>query len=393
MKRQFRRNRLLLIGALCLLAATAACGQADSTSPTTLPDGTSPPSRSTDYPTLLVPTPTPVSRVAINRIWTVSPSLEEQIFRSDQIVRATLLSVSTSTESLPSDPGVAPTYRAVHELRFTVHEYLMGSGSSEIVVVVRDDHTFVSEADARRRAEEQLSQRKTTWDDRESILFLRAGQPDQFGGSSAATRSSSAPSLEFTLTNPVIQAPWDYSIDTLSRAWLPSSNAGSSSTRSPKTDSQAQMFITDGSQSPPPSVSLSDLRSKIAEMETTLAAGAGIEGFLGCIEAKILHARHRQVEPWNPSQLEATIASGLGAGSEVNRFQGFRGDGYDRFRLAGPDADLFLTRAADNDEDPKNGFVNLLSVAKPLPAGVYSRYFPYWESSGSKGSPNEMVAS
>ena len=27
-----------------------------------------------------------------------------------------------------------------------------------------------------------------------------------------------------------------------------------------------------------------------------------------------------------------------------------------------------------------------------LHLGLYNRYFPYWESSGSMGSPNEMMA-
>ena len=78
----------------------------------------------------------------------VSPSLEEQIFDSDTIVRASLLSASARAETVPSDPGVAPTYRPVHELRFTVHEYLKGSGPAEIVVVVRDEYTSNAESDA-----------------------------------------------------------------------------------------------------------------------------------------------------------------------------------------------------------------------------------------------------
>ena len=301
----------------------------------------------------------------------MSASLEEQIFRSNGIVRATLLSASTSTQTIPSDPGVAPTYQAVHELRFMVHEYLKGSGPNEIVVVVRDDHAFVSEADARRRAEVRLSERNTTWDDREGILFLRIVRPHRYSGPDPLARISSGSALEFTLTNPFVQTPWDYSIDTLSRVWLPS-------TRRPDMGDSEELFITDGSRLPQPSVSLGELRSKIAKMETTLAAGEGIEGYLVCIELKIAHERHRRVQPWTPTQFEATIASGLAAGEEVDRRRGFGGDGYDRFRLTGPDADLFLTSVTDVDKNPKSGFVNLLSVARPLPAGTY-RFQNHWQ--------------
>ena len=133
----------------------------------------------------------------------VSPSLEEQIFDSDTIVRASLVSASAVTETAPSDPGVAPTYRAVHELQFTVHEYLKGSGPSEIVVVVRGEHTYLAESDALAWAQSELSVPKTDWDDRQGILFLKT-RPYQLGGGSE-TRYRAA--FEFTLSNPAIRAP------------------------------------------------------------------------------------------------------------------------------------------------------------------------------------------
>ncbi len=283
-------------------------------------------------PTLLVPTPTPEIHSSTDPAYSVSPSLEEQVFFSDAIVRASLLSARAGTETVPSDPGVAPTYRAVHELRFTVHEYLKGSGPSEVVVVVRDEDTFVAETDALSWAQEQLLERKTTWDDREGVLFLWTAEPYQPGGASGSQRSteqgdtaqrSPVPALEFTLSNYVVQTPWDYSINTLSRAWLPTRDAGSPATRSSESSNaarQAQVYITDGSQSPPPVVSLLDLRSQIAELETTLASGAGIEGFRECIWYKIYRERtYRAGSPWTPAQFEATSVSGSAAGTDVHR--------------------------------------------------------------------------
>ena len=309
--------------------------------------------------------------------------MEEQIFFSDAIVRASLLSARAGTETVPSDPGVAPTYRAVHELRFTVHEYLKGSGPSEVLVVVRDDHTFVTEADALDWAQEQLLERKTTWDDREGVFFLRTAEPYQSGGASgdsqrSTAQSSPVPALELTLSNPVFQTPWDYSIDTLSRAWLPSRAAGSSATRSSESSStarQAQVFITDSSQPPPPVVSLSDLRSKIAELETTLASGAGIEGFRECIWGKIYYERTYRAGPaWTPPEFEATLASGSAIGAEVHRrnIPNYRrGPQYHRFWLSGPHVDLFQSGVEDDDPVPDNGYDHTLVLARPLPAGEY----------------------
>ena len=390
MEKQLRRNLLAIF--LCVLAVAVACGQGDTSNPTltprpsapALPDPTPAPraaSVPTVPPTLLVPTPTPEIHSSTDPVYSVSPSLEEQVFFSDAIVRASLLSASAGTESVPSDPGVAPTYRAVHELRFTVHEYLKGSGPSEVLVVVRDEDTFVAETDALSWAQEQLTERETTWDDREGVLFLRTAEPYQSGGASGGSQRSTAqsspvPALEFTLSNYVVQTPWDYSIDTLSRAWMPSGDAGSSAPRSSESSStarQAQVYITDGSQSPPPVVSLLDLRSKITELETTLASGAGIEGFWECIGTKILRERtYRAGPPWTPAQFEATLVSGSAAGTEVHRkYNPYRETQYHRFWLSGQAGGLFQTLIDDADSVPDNGYDHALALARPLPAGEY----------------------
>ena len=376
-------DRAIAAGALFLLAV-AACGHGDAPlrtltprpSATALPDPTPTLGEApmpNMPPTPLVPTPTPVVQSAsFDSSVTVSPSLEEQIFQSDAIVRASLLSATAGTETVPSDPGVATTYRSVHELRFTVHEYLKGSGSSEVLVVVRDDDTFVAEEDALSRAQEQMLERNTTWDGLEGVLFLRTAQSYQHRGASGGSqRGTPASASEFTLSNPIVQTPWDYSVDTLSRAWLPEGHARRSSTQS--SGSQAQVFIIDGSVSPPAVVSLLDLRSKITELETTLASGAGIDGFRVCIGQKIYRERtYRAGPPWTPRQLEAALASGSAAGTEVHRRHNpYRDPQYHRFWLSGPDMDLFRTLIDDDDSSPDNGYDHTFALARPLPAGGY----------------------
>ena len=298
-------------------------------------------------------------------------------------MRATLLSATAGTESVPSGPGVAPTYRAVNELRFTVHEYLKGSGPSEVVVVVGDKDsfpgivsTFVLEADALGRAQEQLQQRRTTWDDREAVLFLRTGGPYQSGGASGGSQrtAQSNPVIEFTQSNPVFQTPFDYSIDTLSRAWMPSMDTGAAGA----SRSADPAYITDGSKSPEPTISLTDLRSKIAELQATLDSGAGIEGFRECIRGKISYERveraYENTEHSTPSQIEATLASGSAAGTEFfrkNKSSSYRDTQYVRLWLSGPDMDRFQALIDDDDADVRNGYDHALALARPLPAGEY----------------------
>ena len=106
-----RRRTWRFLGAALglLLAATAACGPSE--------------------PAVLM-FPAPHIQRSLNPAWRVAPSVEQQIFRSTTIVRATLQSATAAVETLPGDPGVASTYQAVQELRFTVHEYLKGSGAT-----------------------------------------------------------------------------------------------------------------------------------------------------------------------------------------------------------------------------------------------------------------------
>ena len=147
-----RRRSSLLAMVLCVLLAVAALACGTSVSPTLEPCS------STPDPDLLVPTPTPESNAYANILHHVSPSLQEQIYASDVIVRASFLSATPATERVPSaDDGVASTCRAVQELRFKVHEYLKGSGADEVVVVVQGDDTYLTEAEARREAAHRRS--------------------------------------------------------------------------------------------------------------------------------------------------------------------------------------------------------------------------------------------
>ncbi|MCY3896346.1 MAG: hypothetical protein OXG17_07745, partial [Chloroflexi bacterium] len=306
--------------------------------------------------------------------WHVAPSLEEQIVGSSTIVRATLQSVTAAVVAEPDDGG----YRPVQELRFTTHEYLKGSGPATLLVAVRGGDTYATEAGARAAADFAIARRVTTWDGRQGVLFLRAADPTYAPVGSGATETTvAAGALAFTVSNPG-QSPWAYSVDTLSRAWLPAED--------PPTEGETPTaFVTNGTQSPPPTITLANLRAQIASLSAELKTGEDIAGFELCIEKRMIRLRHRRADPWTPKQRAATLASGSAAGTEVSReTHAYREAEYDRHWLSGADAALFRSAIMDDDGQPSTGFAHGSRTTRPLPAGEYRlrynsmghRFFP-----------------
>ena len=370
-----------------LLAAAAACGPASAPEAVPATDraardpapGTAAP---TPTPALLRPTPTPTVHEYPDITWKVAPSLEEQIFTSSVIVRASLQSATAAVETVPSDPGVAPTYRPVQELRFTVHEYLQGSGPTALVVVVRGTHAFLTEAEARADADYAVLRRVTAWDDRQGVLFLQTPpQPYVSGGASGAAGRASVSALQFTRSNFQREQEWDYSVDTLSRAWLPARDAGGAGGRSGGATGQAgdgagMAFITDGAAAPRPVVSLTDLRAKIAAMAAELQAGQGIEGYADCVSGRILLERINRADPLSPIAYDTPLASGTTTATNVHLQTIERSDPqYNRYWLSGPDHERFQARIIDGDDQSSTGYDHALTTARPLPGGTYEVHY------------------
>ena len=345
---QQRRWRFLGTVLGLLLAATAACGPSEPAVPMF---------------------PAPHIQRSSNPAWRVAPSVEQQIFRSTTIVRATLQSATAAVETLPSDPGVASTYQAVQELRFTVHEYLKGSGPTALLVVVRGGHGYLTEPEAREYADYRVQARVTTWDERQAVLFLEAPAqpytPAAASGGAAGTSETTSPAvLQFTRFN-YNQPPWAYSVDTLSRAWLPAQDT-------PAEGGTPTAFITDGAQSPSPTITLADLRARIAALAAELQAGAGVDGYAACIYSRFLRERYRRADPWTPTLIDAALASGISTGSEVyEQDYDYDGPQYHRYWLSGPDAALFQPVIVDDDGQASTGYRRTLTAARPLPAGEY----------------------
>ena len=332
-------------------------------------------------PALSIP-PTATTEIIhplINPIWRVPPSIDEQILTSAVIVRASLLSAVAETEIVSSDDGVVPTYHPLQKLRFTAHEYLKGSGPAEAVVIVRGEHTYLTETEAQDVADLTLSRRNTSWDGRQGVLFLRHSFPAQTSDSTASGASGQTPqAFKFTRSNPEIQSEWDYSINTLSRAWLPAENTADVSGQA--SNPASGRFIINGSESPPPVISLADLRSKIAEIVALENSGENTREYRECIHFMLTRERYYRDDPYIPQEFTGNIASGLAAGTIVHTYSDSNGTRqYDKFWLGGPDSHLFQTYVVDNDSVPSNGYNHVIASAQPLPMGEY-RIFHHIQS-------------
>ena len=176
-------------------------------------------------------------------------------------------------------------------------------------------------------------------------------------GSGATDATVAAGALAFMLSNPS-QSSWAYSVDTLSRAWLPARDP-------PVAGVTPTAFITDGASAPPPTITLADLRARIAALVTQLTTGASTPGFERCIQGQIAHARHRRAVPWTATELGIPLVSGSAAGTNVDSHLAADTPRHKlHYWLTGPDATLFQVASTD-------GEARTLATARPLPAGEY----------------------
>ena len=325
--------RAMLVLGLAAALLLAACGGPEAVAPAPSPAPIAAPTPTPPSTSTSADTSSEVSVVesipAPEFYYAGSPSLEERIYKSDAVVRATLISTGNSP------------------LRFKVLEYLKGSGASEITV----------------NANPAL--RNTSYDKREAILFL--SQP-----SSGASGKSGSSNGTFTFTTAHYNAP-GYTIDTLDPAWLPaetpvtsgaSDNVGSAS------------FITDSgaaSKMSKETVSLADLKTKIAWM----GGGKNVSGYDFCISRVINYWKfYRDYQAYYGkaraiSNADASVLSGAGAGTVVKDYGPYHEPGYGRIWLTGADSALFTASIVDSNTTASDGHTERIATARPLPAGAY----------------------
>ena len=169
-----------------LLAVLLSCGQflqADNGSQTNVPPqvstdvgGSQPaaqPSVAQPPPMVAAPPPPPVAAAPPPPV-TGDLLLEEKIIIHNTIVLATLAS-TTSEVVLASDPyrgGVDNRYRAILKFNLTVHEYLKGSGPTNITALWLDGTYYATRAEAESARAAIVQRRDTQWDDERAIILL-----------------------------------------------------------------------------------------------------------------------------------------------------------------------------------------------------------------------------
>ncbi len=330
--------------------------------------------------------------------------LDERILRADLIVRATLTSVSTSTPHLTDaggDMSVNPKdYLSVVEMRFDAHEYLKGDGDDTLVVKLPlgTMKFYPSAGEAMEAVRDWLPKRDTTWDGREAIIFLQ--NPP---GSQAESEQSGSSVYVFAVhtfgdglfhDRGTAYAVHDKYIDTYSirskknKVWLPATSAPASGASGA---SETSYYLEEppssgtgapgasGQSSDVPSISLSDLKSRVRTMDELVEEGEGVTGYRRCLQEKYKNIRTIQYMGSEGIRGGESVfaSSGLPAGSIFNEgrmFGGGPGSKYDRYFFAGPDAHLFEIGVEDNDTDARSYSV-VATTTRPLPRGTYEIHY------------------
>ena len=317
------------------------------------------------------PTPLPTEEPIEHKVFRLDtpPTLDWQIVDSQTIVVATLITATAGTEATKVTPA---RYRPAHVLQFRAGQYLKGSGPNQFTVMVvdrtKEGPTFSAQSDALTEANRTLAERNTEWDSRPGVLFLEGPETSVSGGATGASGTTST----FRLTNNDLldQDPFLYSIDTLSRSWLP--DATSSESGASRTSETPQQFITDGASNPPPVILITALQNRINEIQAKLDAGDGSSAFVNCVERVL--KRPWWYEDWEPGQIHTgTLESGMPSGSEFGSRKVPSDTRYRtiwKFTAEDNTADLFTIHPID-PQPGERGYTNSYRATRPLIAGTY----------------------
>ena len=356
-------------------------------------------------PPLLVPTPTPtVSDVVVPYLATITPSLDELILLSDVIAWVRPPAVTNTSKTIPSEDGVAPTYRPFVEFEFEVVEYLKGSGGNTLAVESPHGHTYLTDGEARSAATDIVtatSRYPASVDmtpvfsadayRRESVVFLSLHEGRYwrryYGDASAESPSEPVYYFENTFGEYVSDV-----VDLAKKSWLPmvGEESGIDIGASPDAvvESVPKFLNTEPIESAaePGELTLEYLRSRIDAVAAILKKGEGIEGYEECVGIKLASENwfraYEELEgkPYTRTTRQGPFASGLPAGSE---FTGglTAGVGYVRFWFGGRDGALFQSALVEDGVDITPNYFQTRNdpnahristrVARPLPAGTY----------------------
>ena len=264
-------------------------------------------------------------------------SLESNILESDVIARVSYLRKQSSYVLRP-DTSYYP-WTAMLEFRFTVHEYLKGTGPAEIGGIVY--MTFETEAQARAAATRIAAAHDSRWDSREAIVFLyspskEAVQTVHFLHWGAALPTTSDQYLFGHMIELTTQYTGEaYSVASAHRKlWLPAAETPSQDASGAQGRAQTpddKLFLLDapahaGGASGAvrvtlPTISQGSMKSKITALEAEANRG-GTPEYRKCVEISYRYEnnlrRRAELEgPFPHVRYTSDIGSGLPAGTLV----------------------------------------------------------------------------
>ena len=305
-------------------------------------------------------------------------SIEEKIIEHSVIVKAAMTSVSS--EVVVDADGM---YSAVLRFSLDVSEYLKGTGPTSVVGVWVDGWPYETNDEANDAKANILAERDDQWDDRAAIIFLYEG----------ASGFGTLIDGQLQLANNFLLALGDryvdddrYSLRSRSdKAWLPArSSAGSTG------DGQEFLLDVPPATGTAPTITLGDLRTRIAAVTAELDGGDGSEAHKACVLEKYRHIRNQRNFPeerespftiWNINQ---SFVSGQPTGTviDVREAYGVYPDTKITLRVEGRDSDLFDAADGDSTDIDEDGdgefdtikYDEMVNLARPVPAGEYSFY-------------------
>ena len=314
-------------------------------------------------------------------------ALEERIFKSPVIARVRLNSVTSTVESATIFDG-STKYIALLEFSFSVLEYLKGSGASDIVAIWESRPIF----DTRREAEAALpavvAARDVQWDGHDAIVFLQTSL-------TYLTSTQQAGRYYLSWQDEIDVLDDGYSITTRhDKLWLPAEAAVGTPSQ-PTGDQQRFLMDAPPATGTAPTITLGEMKTRIAAVTAKLNAGDGSEEYRECVQSTYSVTRAEKATTSIPRRRRWRVArktpdheldSGLAASSvvyEESPFFGIFPDKKGRTWLDGADADLFSVESGDavpwdSSGDGVNNliyFARFVVSSRPLPAGVYRFHF------------------
>ena len=393
-------NRTWWVLALCVAAMLAACVRGET------PSETPSPQRGMEPLLGVIPNDTPPRTIPSALLGAGSSealllpssgleSMEEKILESDVVARVDYLSSRTFLERVP-DPEYA--WAVLLEFRFRVHEYLKGSGPNEIGGIVY--LLFDTEQEARDGRAAIADAHDSRWDDREAIILLAEADEDGI----LYDRPLADTSDRYWFGAMVIgSSTWGiadaYTVASKYRKlWLPAADETSGARRARSSSEKRYLLDEPVSSSPvsgasargassstvpststAPTISLSDLKARIAALEAEADAG-GTPEYRTCV------TKAYQDERWVRYTLatlgvqreDFSVASGLPAGTIAGEYDDAWArdrNTFSRLWFEGPNKDLLRSEQLSDFRRWISGHgvkhsVRLLTT-RPLPEGVF----------------------